>query len=193
MPGVRIHWPRTLAARRRAPLAASHLRYRNVEARAGVLHCVVLDCSGSMAHGDPLALAKGVLTRLIERAYQARADVALVCFAAGQAEVRLAPSRARRWNDDWIRPIAGGGGTPLTLGMARADRLLARQARLRPAQQRWLWLLTDGRSTETPARPAWADHVVVVDVESHALPLGRCQQLAQAWGADYRTAGALTA
>jgi len=152
-----------------------------------VLHCFVLDCSGSMAHGDPLALAKGVLLRLITRAYQARADVALVCFAGTRAEVRLAPSRARLWNDDWIRPIGGGGGTPLTLGMARADQLLARQARQRPAQHRWVWLLTDGRSTEAPARPAWADQIVIVDVERHAVPLGRCRQLAQAWDADYCT------
>lgn len=144
-----------------------------------------------MAHGEQLALAKGVLVRLIERAYQSRADVALVCFAGQHAEVRLAPSRARPWNDDWIRPIAGGGGTPLRLGVARADQLLARQARRQPAQQRWLWLLTDGRSAEAPARPDWADHVVVVDVERHALPLGRCLQLAREWNADYRTADSL--
>lgn len=144
-----------------------------------------------MIRGEQLALAKGVLARLVERAYQARADVALVCFAARHAEVRLAPRRARSWNDDWIRPIAGGGGTPLALGAARADQLLATQARRRPAQQRWLWLLTDGRSAESPARPAWADHIVVVDVERRALPVGRCRQLAQAWEAEYRTAGSL--
>jgi len=172
-------------------LDAAHLRFRRTDARAGVLHCFVLDCSGSMAHGEPLAVAKGVLARLVERAYQARADVALVCFAGQHAEVRLAPARARPWNDDWIRPIAGGGGTPLSLGTARADQLLAWQARRRPVQQRWLWLLSDGRSTESPARPAWADHVVVVDVERQALPLGRCRQLAQAWGADLQTAASL--
>lgn len=188
---MRVHWPRTLAARRNAVLTPAHLRYRRTDPRAGVLHCVVLDCSGSMVHGEPMALAKGVLVRLLERAYQSRADVALVCFAAGHAEVRLAPSRAQRWNENWIRPITGGGGTPLTLGLARADQLLARQARERPGQQRWLWLLTDGRSAETPPRPAWADHVMVVDVERNAVPLGRCLQLANAWGAEYRTADAL--
>lgn len=188
-----MHWPRTLAARRNAPLDRQHLRYRTTSPRAGVLHCFVLDCSGSMAHGEPLALAKGVLVRLIERAYQSRADVALVCFGAGQADVRLAPSRARPWNDDWIRPIRGSGGTPLTLGMARADQLLARQARRQPAQRRCLWLLTDGRSTDMPPRPAWADDIVVIDVERQALALGRCRTLAQAWDAAYRTADMLAA
>nr|WP_255371220.1 VWA domain-containing protein [Cupriavidus sp. YR651] len=187
--GTRIHWPRTLAAKRQAPLSIEHVRHRRVDARAGVLHCVALDCSGSMAHGEPLALAKGVLLRVLERAYQSRADAALVCFAAGRAEVRLPPSRARLWNEDWIRPIGGGGGTPLALGVARADQLLARSARRRPAQQRWLWLLTDGRSSELPPRPAWADHVVIVDVERHAMPLGRCRRIAEAWGAAYRDAG----
>ncbi|RZT36458.1 vWA domain-containing protein [Cupriavidus agavae] len=191
--GTCVHWPRTLAARGTAPLDPSHLRFRRTDPRGGVLHCVVLDCSGSMAHGEPLALAKGVLLRLLERAYQTRAEVALVCFAAGHAEVRLAPSRARRWNDDWVRPITGGGGTPLALGLARADQLLARQARQRPGQQRWLWLLTDGRSTESPPRPAWADHVVVVDVERNPVPLGRCRHLADGWGTEYRSAEAAIA
>ncbi|MGO4281018.1 vWA domain-containing protein [Cupriavidus sp. RAF20_2] len=191
VPGARIHWPRTLAAKRQTRLAAEHLRHRRADARAGVLHCVALDCSGSMTQGEQLALAKGVLVRLLERAYQSRADVALVCFAGQQAEVRLAPSRARYWNADWIRPIAGGGGTPLALGVARAGQLLEAQARHRPMQRRWLWLLTDGRSGELPPRPAWADHVVVVDVERRAVALGRCRALATAWDADYRDAAAL--
>ena len=182
---ARVHWPRTLARKQQHALAAEHLRYRHTDARAGVLHCFALDCSGSMLQARQLAFAKGVLLRLLERAYQSRSDVALLCFAAGRAEVRLQPSRARPWNEDWIRPIRGGGGTPLTLGMARADQLLARHAQHAPAQQRWLWVLTDGRTNDAPPRPAWADHVVVVDMERHSLPLGRCRLLATSWDAEY--------
>nr|WP_255503090.1 VWA domain-containing protein [Cupriavidus sp. UME77] len=182
-----------MAAKGSQPFAPSHLRWRAQQAHAGVLHCFVLDGSASMLHGRQLALAKGVLLRLLQRAYQARAEVALVCFAAGRAEVRLQPARARPWSEAWIRPIAGGGGTPLSLGMERAGQLLAHAARRRPAQQRWLWLLSDGRSTEQPPRPDWADAVMVVDFERQAVALGRCRQLALGWEGEYLVADALMA
>ncbi|RLK39228.1 magnesium chelatase subunit ChlD-like protein [Cupriavidus plantarum] len=187
-PGPRIHWPRTLARKGREALELAHLRYRDTAARGGVLHCFALDCSGSMLQARQLALAKGVLLRLLERAYQSRSDVSLLCFSGNRAETRLQPSRARPWNEAWLRPIRGGGGTPLTLGMARADQLFERHAQRHPAQQRVLWVLTDGRTNDAPPRPAWADHVVIVDMERHAVPLGRCRKLAADWSAEYMPA-----
>ncbi|MGO4326078.1 hypothetical protein AB4Z49_03235, partial [Cupriavidus sp. M-11] len=85
------------------------------------------------------------------------------------------------------------GGTPLALGMQRAGELLARAARRRPAQQRWLWLLSDGRSPEQPVRPHRADAVMVVDFEQQAVALGRCRELAAAWDGEYLLAQALVA
>ncbi|MGV7246950.1 magnesium chelatase, partial [Caballeronia sp. M23-90] len=67
-----------------------------------------------------------------------------------------------------------------------------RAARRKPSQRRILWLLTDGRSAETPARPDSADQIVVVDFESAAVSLGRCAKLAASWHADYRTAADMT-
>ncbi len=139
-----------------------------------------------MLAGERLATAKGLLLRLLERAYQQRAQVALICFAGSQAELRLAPTAARPWNEDWVRPIAGGGGTPLSSGMALAGELLTDSARRQPAQQRWLWLLSDGRSSEQPAAPAAVDQLMVVDCEQQRLRLGRCVQLAEAWQAQYQ-------
>lgn len=143
-----------------------------------------------MLAGQRLALAKGALLRLLERAYQQRAEVALICFAGQRAELRLPPTAARHWNDDWVRPIGGGGDTPLALGIARAGALLADIARRRPAQQRWLWLLSDGRSPEQPERPAAVEFAAVVDFEGNrrGIALGRCRQLAEHWGADYHRA-----
>jgi magnesium chelatase subunit ChlD-like protein len=46
-----------------------------------------------------------------------------------------------------------------------------------------LWILTDGRTRDEPARPLDADEVVVVDFERDAIRLGRCEALADAWGA----------
>lgn len=144
-----------------------------------------------MLTGKRLALAKGLIVALFDRAYRERAEVALVCFGGARAEVRREPGAAHWWNERWLAPIGGGGGTPLALGVRTAANVLARAARRRPSQQRWLWLLTDGRTSESPVRPGHAERIVIVDFEGGAVRLGRCAMLADAWNADYRTADSM--
>nr|WP_310134224.1 VWA domain-containing protein [Paraburkholderia terricola] len=182
-PGKRIAWPPTLAAMRQETLRAEHLRFVREAPRGGVLHCFVLDCSGSMLAGQRLALAKGLLIALFDRASAARAEAALICFGGNGADVRFGPAVPRWWNERWLRPVGGGGGTPLASGVREAARLLERSARRRPAQQRWLWILTDGRSSDQPTRPLDADEIVFVDFEREAIRLGRCEALVDAWDA----------
>lgn len=136
-----------------------------------------------MLAGQRLALAKGLLIALFDRASAARAEVALVCFGGARADVRFGPAVPRWWNERWLRPVGGGGGTPLASGVQKAAQLLERTARRKPAQQRWLWILTDGRSSDQPMRPLDADEVVFVDFEREAVRLGLCEALAEAWGA----------
>lgn len=178
-----MHWPRTLAAKGAGALQPGHLRYRPAQAQAGVLHCFVLDCSASMLRGEGLAIAKGWLASMFDQAAQQRAEAALICFGGNQADLRFGPAVPRWWNERWLAPLAGGGGTPFSLGLHKASEILARAARLYPAQQRWLWVLTDGRSSETPPAPAHANRVHIVDFETGPLRLARCAALAQAWGA----------
>ncbi|EHP37508.1 Mg-chelatase subunit ChlD-like protein, partial [Cupriavidus basilensis OR16] len=124
------------------------------------------------------------------RAYQARAEVALVCFAGGRAEVRLQPARARPWSEAWIHPIAGGGVRRWRLAWRvpascwRRLRTLSGAAALVVAAKRW-------RSMEQPPRPHGADAVMVVDFERQAVALGRCRQLAAGWEGEYLVADAL--
>ncbi|WP_426392502.1 vWA domain-containing protein [Variovorax sp. R-27] len=181
--GAAFDWPRTLVARGADRLRAGHLRYRPQEARSGALHCFLLDCSASMRNDGNLARAKGLLLALMQEAYQRRDHVALLCFAGEVVELRLPPRRASAWNDDWIAPIAAGGGTPLALGVQRAGQLLAKSE----TRQRWMWLLTDGRSSESPLRPETADVACVVDFEAARMPLHRAKQLAAQWDARYLT------
>lgn len=133
-----------------------------------------------MRTSGALARAKGLLLGLMDEAYRRRERVALLCFAGGAVELRLAPRRAAVWNEQWIAPITGGGGTPLALGVAAAGDLLRRHH-----GHRNLWLLTDGRTREQPPPPASADTLQVVDFESARLPLARAAQLAGLWGAVY--------
>lgn len=182
-PGKRIAWPQTLAAMRQDALRADHLRFVHEAPHGGVLHCFVLDCSSSMLAGQGLALAKGLLVALFDRASTARAEAALICFGGAGADVRFGPAVPRWWNERWLSPVGGGGGSPLTAGIEQASQLLARSARRKPAQQRWLWILTDGRTRDLPTRPLDADEVVFVDFERETVRLGRCEALAAAWGA----------
>lgn len=181
--GTRIAWPATFARKRHAPLRAEHLRFVREASKNGVLHCFALDCSASMLAGERLALAKGLLVALFDRAAAERAEAALVCFGGARADVRFGPAVPRWWNARWLRPVGGGGGTPLALGVGTAARVLERAARAKPAQQRLLWVLTDGRSIDRPIRPAAVDQIVFVDFELEAVRLGRCAQLAREWRA----------
>ncbi|WP_244829498.1 MULTISPECIES: VWA domain-containing protein [unclassified Caballeronia] len=188
-----LDWISTLRAKRAERLDARHLRYRRVQGEAASLHCFLLDCSGSMLTGERLARAKGLLIALFDRAYRERAEIALVCFGGGRAEVRRQPGAAHWWNERWVSPIGGGGGTPLALGLSSAQTVLARAARRRPAQRRWLWVLTDGRTNETPAPPQCADRVVLVDFDEGQFGVGQASTLALRWAAEYFHASELSA
>jgi magnesium chelatase subunit ChlD-like protein len=180
-----------LRAKHDSRLETSHIRYRRTQGDAATLHCFVLDCSGSMLTRERLARAKGLLVALFDRAYRERAEVALVCFGGGRAEVRRQPGAAHWWNERWIAPIGGGGSTPITLGLNSAVNVLERAARRKPAQKRWLWLLTDGRTNETPATPHGAHRIVVVDFDEGFAHAGRCETFARAWQAEYVHSNAL--
>ncbi|TDY50829.1 magnesium chelatase subunit ChlD-like protein [Paraburkholderia rhizosphaerae] len=140
-----------------------------------------------------LALAKGLLVALFGRARADRHEAALICFGGVSADLRFGPAIPRGWSERWLNPIGGGGGTPFVPAIERAAQLLARAAQRKPAQARWLWVLTDGRSGGTPARPDDADRVVVIDFESGTVPLNRCEQLARRWGGECLTPARLIA
>jgi magnesium chelatase subunit ChlD-like protein len=188
LPGVRIDWLRTLLAKRDRKLDASHLRRIRQRPGSDTLHCFVLDCSGSMLEGGRLARAKGLLLAMFEQAARQRHRVALVCFGGNKAERRFGPAMPRWWNERWVEPIGGGGGTPLQLGLDEAGRVLRHAARVTPGVACSLWLLSDGRSTAQPRLPP-ATHRVVVDFEDGPIRLGRCVELARQWDADYFALG----
>ncbi|MBR8061339.1 vWA domain-containing protein [Burkholderia dolosa] len=191
--GTVIAWPATLAAKRGGRLHVEHLRFRERAGAPRALHCFVLDCSASMLAHDRLALAKGLIVAYFDRAARDRMETALICFGGNGAARRFGPAVPRWWNARWLEPVDGGGGTPLADGIAVAAQLLARDARRNPDKQRWLWVLSDGRTRDTPAKPAAADHVVFVDFDDAPVPSRQGARLASAWGAQWMTADALCA
>lgn len=183
-----LNWPKTLMQKRNAPLAPTHLRFQSRMAGGTVLYCLVLDCSASMLSGQNLALAKGLLTAWARQIYQQRAQLCVIGFGGGEARVLQAPRKAAHLNEHWIAPIAGGGGTPVHLGLQKAETILQQHHKKNPHQVTALWLLTDGRFSDLPPRPRFADSCALVDFENAPLRLGRAAQLAQHWQCEYHLA-----
>lgn len=167
-------------------LQRTHLRHRPLPLQPARLHLIVLDTSASMRAGGRLAWAKGHALHLIEQAARAGDDVALLHFGGARIELLLPPGRARAAGGRHVRPLGGGGGTPLAAALAQANQLLRRAAASTP-REAWLWLLTDGRTLEHPPPPRAADHVVIIDFDPPERPLGRCAAWARQWGAEHRS------
>jgi magnesium chelatase subunit ChlD-like protein len=175
-----------------APLLAEHLHFHRQAAEGGLLHCLLLDCSGSMLKRSNLALAKGLLLRWSEQIYRQRGELAVIGFAGNQARLLQRPHKAVAYSDAWIAAIGGGGGSPLASGLALAERTLARVRKSAPGKRIGLWLLSDGRFSQLPARPRQADFCVLVDFENQPVPLGRAAQIARLWGAEHVRAADLS-
>ena len=79
----RIHWPRTLLNKGAVPLLAEHLQFQHQAGEDGLMHCLLLDCSGSMLKRSNLALAKGLLLRWSEQVYRQRGELAVIAFGYG--------------------------------------------------------------------------------------------------------------
>ena len=185
--GLGIDWLRTLAAKGPARLRAEHVRRRPASAVQPCLHLIALDTSGSMRQGGRLAWAKGYAARLIEQAARAGDQVALLSFGGQGVQLLLPPGPARASVTARVRPLGGGGGTPLAAGLVEAERLLRSARRRRGAgAPSCLWLLTDGRTLEQPAAPAAVTQVVLVDFDDPLRPLGRCAVWAARWNAEHR-------
>jgi len=139
-----------------------------------------------MLQGGRLALAKGLLSQWAKAMYPRRESLVVVGFSGRDARILRLPGKAGRANDDWIRPIEGGGETPIDAALALAERVLRRVD-----DERALWLLSDARFPALPPRPHGVDQCGVIDFDDGPLRLGRAQALAEAWQATYINAKTL--
>jgi len=177
-----------LLAKGPQPLQSAHLRYTEPLVKPARLHLIVLDTSGSMRQRGRLALAKGHAEWLIAQAARVGDHVALLCFGGQGVALQLPPGPARASGRSKVRPLGGGGGTPLTHALTEADQLLRVAQRRHGPSESWLWLLTDGRTLEQPVAPRLAGHVVIVDFDEPGRAIGRCAAWALRWGAEHRLA-----
>ena len=103
----------------------------------------VVDASGSAAF-HRLAEAKGAVELLLADCYVRRDQVALLAFRGRSAEILLPPTRSLVRAKRSLAELAGGGGTPLALGIDSATALA--DAVRRRGETPIVILLTDGRA-----------------------------------------------
>ncbi|MDT7836122.1 vWA domain-containing protein [Aquabacterium sp. OR-4] len=184
-----IDWPATLYAKGQARLQPAHWRWRRTPPRPPRLQLILLDCSGSMHRQGRLALAKGWVLRLMAQATRRGDRLALIRFGGQGAECLLAPQAARRAMAVAVRPLGGGGGTPLAQALQLAATLCAGPAQV-PSHT---WLLSDG-GADGPALPPRPPGrlLSVVDFDDPWAPTGQAAAWVAHWGASWLHAGAAT-
>lgn len=145
-----------------------------------------------MLRGKRLASAKGLLLAWTAMLYRRRESLAVIGFSGKAARVLQVPQKAVVFNEGWIAPITGGGGTPAASAVMLAEVLLARRRRCSPGEHLAVWLLSDARFASVPPRPRHADQYAIIDFDEGPLALGRARQLARAWQAEHVPASSLT-
>jgi magnesium chelatase subunit D len=194
------------AQRRRSPadegieLKQADLRFKVRTAPVGALAIFAVDASGSMAPRRRMALAKGAVMSLLQRAYQTREEVAMIAFRGSAADVLLPPTSSVQLASVRLGALPTGGRTPLALALSRARALLVRRASTgQRAAVPTLVLVSDGRANVALANgDPFADALaqarllraagigaVVVDTEDGPVRLGRARILALELGAEY--------
>jgi magnesium chelatase subunit D len=121
-------------------------RVSRIKQRNEATAIFAVDASGSTAF-QRLAEAKGAVESILADCYVRRDRVALVSFRGNKAEVLLPPTRSLERAKRALASLAGGGGTPLALGLDQTFAL-ALQVR-RAGGSPIIIVLTDGRGNIT--------------------------------------------
>ncbi|MBT5232166.1 MAG: VWA domain-containing protein, partial [Methylococcales bacterium] len=179
-----VHWFKTLSSpsRQNQPLT---LKYKGQKKHRSMLHLILLDTSASTIAHNALAKAKGLVAGISQQAYLAREHLAVFAFGNQRCEWLLPPQRAVKDCRSQLNIVPAGGGTPLRIALNKAQQWIKRYKQQTPGTPLHVYLLTDGRSTETVSDLLWQEQTTVIDIESRPVPLGKCKQLAQQLGAQY--------
>ncbi|SBS28787.1 Magnesium-chelatase 38 kDa subunit [Marinomonas aquimarina] len=159
------------------------------KARSGkaVLHCILLDTSGSTLSEQTFAKTKGMILEIASRAYLQREQISILGFGGDQVDWLLPQVRAPQNIRTQLDEFGAGGGTPIHQALDDAERYLVQVSRQQPELELYSYILTDGRVTGEFATKRWPGKRVVVDTELAAIKRGRARDLAQALQADYMT------
>lgn len=146
---------------------------------------LVLDVSSSMRMDRRVRLAKTLTWQFLQRSYEKKNRVALICFRGSNAELVVPPARDHRAVDEALERVPTGGKTPLTAALLQAFELADNE----DAAAVTIIVISDGRPnvfhTGTPAgdRRLLAEHtgsahMVCVTAGQRSRSLGFLEDLA---------------
>ena len=158
-----------------------------------VLHCILLDTSGSTLADQTFAKAKGVILDIAERAYLRREQISILGFGGDQVDWLLPQVRAPQNIRAQLDTFSAGGGTPMHQALVDAQQYLVQALRQQPELELNSYILTDGRVSGDFPVAAWQGALAVIDTEQSPIKRGRAQELAQALNADYLSLSQLMA
>jgi len=158
-----------------------------------VLHCILLDTSGSTLADQTFAKAKGVILDIAERAYLRREQISILGFGGDQVDWLLPQVRAPQNIRAQLDAFSAGGGTPMHQALADAQQYLVQALRQQPELELNSYILTDGRVSGDFPVAAWQGALAVIDTEQSPIKRGRAEELAQALNADYLSLSQLMA
>ncbi|MCL7931371.1 ATP-binding protein [Halomonas llamarensis] len=163
------------------------IKMRKSRAGQTTAHLVLLDTSGSTLGQRLLGQAKGLVEALVNKAYAAREQVAVVGFGNGGVVPLLSRRRAPKRVQDALEAATGGGGTPLREAVIEARRLIHQWQRREPGLHIRTYLITDGRTRESVADLGPLGDCILMDTESSRIKRGQGARIAQQLGARYWT------
>ncbi len=173
-------------------------RVKRLKARSQTATIFAVDASGSTAM-QRLAETKGAIELLLAECYIRRDQVALIAFRGKGAEMLLPPTRSLTRAKRSLAALAGGGGTPLALGITAATALALniRRRGISPL----IVILTDGRANITAegkpgrdraqndasmaGRRLRAEGIATMLVDTSPRPQLQAERLAQEMAARY--------
>ena len=179
-------------------IRAEDFHIHRFEQRSSSCIIFALDASGSAAY-QRLAEAKGAVELLLQQSYARRDSVCVIAFRGSSALILLPPTRSLVRAKRALAGLAGGGGTPVALGLQSA--LQTAQNLKRQGSTPLLVVLSDGRANVTlygvggrtqaqadalqSARQWRAQGWSALWIDTAPQPEAKAQQLAATMGATY--------
>jgi magnesium chelatase subunit ChlD-like protein len=167
------------------PKRASDLQRKPRSHRPSELWVLVVDASASTRRHGALSQAKGLLTTVLQQAYQQRARIAVLHATGIQAQWHFQGQKSSAAMLTWLNELGAGGGTPLIEGLVQAREWLVKRQRSKPSETQRVLVVTDGRLREWAPLAEMPCAAVLVDSESGPIRLGRARVLAEQLGAAY--------
>jgi len=197
-------WQRVRGRREGECLAieASDIQIKQREAKSSYTVIMLVDASGSMGAKARIKQAKEACLGILKDAYTKREDVAVIAFKSNDAQLIVAPTRAKSIVKEQLDAIPVGGKTPLSAAL-RELYLLSKKITKKDPQRRILAvILSDAKanvSSDATYKPweevtQWATLLaskpalssIVVDTETKGLiSFGKAKELALLLDAQY--------